>query len=122
MGENTFMVYIASPYTKGNTANNIRRQIEIAEKLNEFGMTPFVPLLSHLWHLMSPHEHEYWMQLDFQYIQKCDAFVRLSGESSGADREVNYALGIGIPVYFIERTHILQDVNEYYIQWKKEKL
>lgn len=104
-------VYIASPYTKGDQALNVRKSLEAAEQLRDAGFLPFTPLLSHFWHVIFPHEYEYWMKMDLEWLAHCDALLRLPGESTGADEEVNYALGIGIPVFFT-----IQDLVEWYFK------
>lgn len=93
-------VYIASPYTKGDIAVNIRNSIFEAEKLVKYGFIPFTPLLTHFWHIISPHDYEYWMDMDLVWILKCDYLLRMSGESKGADREVEWAGQHNIPVYY----------------------
>lgn len=65
-----------------------------------FGHTVFIPHLTHFWHKQIPHEYEFWMRQDFEWLKCCDAVLRLPGESSGADREVALALELGIPVYY----------------------
>ena len=92
-------VYLAGPYTKGDVALNIRRMIESAERIVDVGHTPFIPLLYHLWHLMSPHEYSYWMALDHIWIEACDALVWLDGESSGTQEDIAIAEELGIAVY-----------------------
>lgn len=49
----------------------------------------------------SPNEltHADWLKIDFEYIYRCDALLRLPGESVGADAEVAEAMRIGIPVF-----------------------
>jgi hypothetical protein len=93
-------VYIASPYTKGDVAVNVRRNIACGEALTFYGLIPFIPLLGHFWHIMFPHDAEFWYELDLQWIHKCDALLRLPGDSTGADKEVNYAKENNIPVFF----------------------
>ena len=78
-------IYIASPYTQGDTALNVRDQIAAAECLREAGALPFVPLLSHLWHLMSPHPYNYWIEMDMDWLHHADAVLRLHGDSAGAE-------------------------------------
>jgi hypothetical protein len=92
-------VYIASPYTKGDTATNIRNSLECADKLIELGYIPYAPLLTHLWHLMIPHDYEYWVKIDNAWIEKCDALLRLPGESRGADQEEALMRKLGRPVF-----------------------
>lgn len=81
-------VYIAGPYTSGDVAVNVRRAIEAATVIAEAGHTPFVPHLSHFWHLVSPHSYEFWLEQDMAWLPVCEALVRLEGESNGADGEV----------------------------------
>jgi hypothetical protein len=92
-------IYIASPYTKGDVAVNVRRNIEAADQVRAMGFIPFAPLLTHFWHLLIPHEFEFWCEYDLAWLERCDAIVRLSGESSGADKEVARARELGLPVF-----------------------
>ena len=69
-------VYIASPYTKGDVAVNVRTSMEAWDKLYSAGFAPFAPLWSHFQHLVFPRPYEDW--------DVCDAMLRLPGESSGA--------------------------------------
>jgi hypothetical protein len=93
-------VYVASPYTKGDVAVNVRINIEAADELARAGLIPFVPLLYHFWHRIIPHQYDFWTSLDLGWLERCDAIVRLPGESSGADAEVKRAVELGLPVYF----------------------
>ena len=93
-------IYIAGPYSRGDTAVNVRNAILAGESVRALGHTPFIPHLTHFWHLISPHEYRYWMELDFEWLRECDAMLRLPGESSGADEEESIAREIGIPVYY----------------------
>ncbi len=92
-------IYIAGPYTKGDPVVNIRRMIMTAERIIAAGHIPFVPLLYHLWHLMSPHDYSYWMALDRAWIEVCDALVWLDGESSGTQEDIALAEYLGKAVY-----------------------
>jgi hypothetical protein len=91
-------VFIAGPYTLGDVAVNVREACLAAEKVWEAGHLPFVPLLYHLWHLVSPHEYRYWTDLDNAWLAECDVLLRLPGESVGADNEVALADLLGTPV------------------------
>ena len=93
-------VYIASPYTLGDVAVNVRRQIDAASDLLACGLIPFTPLLSHFIHLVHPHSYDEWLEYDLQWLSRCDCMLRLSGESKGADIEEAYAQKLGIPVYY----------------------
>jgi hypothetical protein len=81
-------IYIAGPYTQGDVAVNVRNAIIAADILVDMGHSPYVPLLNHFWHLVLPHEPQYWLDLDFAWLDVCDAILRLPGLSEGADKEV----------------------------------
>lgn len=93
-------IYIASPYTQGDQAVNVRRALMSADELLRRGYIPYVPLLTHFWQLISPKTYEEWLRLDKAWLEKCDAVLRLPGESKGADEECEYALDIGLHVYY----------------------
>ncbi len=98
------LIYIASPYTIGDQVLNVRRQIEAADTILQKGHIPFCPCLTHFWHFISPKSWEEWFRIDSVIVPRCDALLRLPGESRGADREVALAKEHGIPVYY--------DINE----------
>lgn len=93
-------VFLSGPYTKPNPNHNVRNTLVFADKLVAYGFVPFVPHLSHLWDTVLPHPYEHWMSLCLSWVERCDALLRLSGDSSGADREVMHAKEHGIPVFF----------------------
>lgn len=80
-------VYIAGPYTLGDTALNVRRAILAADEVWAAGFLPYVPHLDHLWHLVSPKPISTWYAMDIGWLRVCDAVLRLQGESEGADIE-----------------------------------
>lgn len=43
--------------------------------------------------------HADWLKVDFEFIRRCDAVLRLPGESVGADAEIAEAKRLGIPVF-----------------------
>lgn len=93
-------VYIASPYTKGDIAVNVKEQIDCADELINLGFAPFVPLYSHFQHMHHPRPYEDWTRLDNEWVLRCDCLLRLEGESSGADSEVELAVKNNIPVFY----------------------
>ena len=93
-------IYIASPYTLGDVAVNVRNQIDTANELMNLGFCPIVPLFSHFHHMIFPRPYEDWLKIDFAKIEMCHALLRLDGESKGADREIEYAVKLGIPVCY----------------------
>jgi len=92
-------VYVAGPYSRPVPNHNVKRAIEAADKLLAAGFVPYLPHLTHLWDTVSPHDYEEWLALDLAWIERCDALLRLPGESSGADREVGHAKALGLPVF-----------------------
>ncbi len=92
-------VYVAGPYSKGDTGQNIHNAIVAAAKLRDRGFAPFVPHLNHAWHLVAPRTYEDWLDLDTQFLPCCDVLLRLPGESTGADREVALARSRSMLVY-----------------------
>lgn len=95
-------VYVAGPISRGAMDQNCREGILLAERLRAAGLAPFSPHLSILWNMIAPVSYEDWMALDFAWIDRCDALLRMPGESPGADREVAYAKDHGIPVFYTE--------------------
>ena len=93
-------IYVAGPYTKGDVAQNVHKAIEVGNNLRALGHTPFIPHLTHLWHLQIPHaDVNYWYAYDIEWLLKCDAVFRIEGESNGADTEVETAIINGMPVF-----------------------
>lgn len=99
-------VYIASAYTNGDSAVNVRFQMDMADKLIELGFIPFTPLYFHFQHIFHPRHYTDWLKLDFAWLRQCDCVLRFIDvygtiiESSGADKEVEEAKRIGIPIFY----------------------
>jgi len=93
------LIYVAGPYTIPDPVINVRRACEIGELIWTMGGVPLVPHLTIAWHLAHPHDIEYWYALDLAQIAHCDALYRFPGESTGADREVEEAERLGLPVF-----------------------
>ena len=93
-------VYIASPYTKGDVAVNVKVQLDCADELITLGFAPFAPLYSHFQHMAHPRPYSDWIKIDLEWVKVCDCLLRLEGDSSGADGEVKYANELGIPVFY----------------------
>jgi hypothetical protein len=92
-------VYVAGPYTNGDTEANVASAIDAADALLLAGHAPFLPHLTHFWHLRHGHQWSEWLALDLVWLEQCEALVRLPGESPGSDREVERARELGIPVF-----------------------
>lgn len=94
-------IYVASPYTIGDKEQNVMKQINAYWFLFRNGFLPVAPLLAHYVNIHYPLDHEKCLQIDFELIKICQAVLRLSGKSSGADREVKFANDdLGIPVFY----------------------
>jgi len=100
-------IYIAGPYTNGDVAVNVRNAIEAGNRLFEEGAIPFVPHLTHFWHMLYPQDYIDWLHYDTRWLSCCDMLLRLDGESEGADEEVATALALNIPVYYDIRELLL---------------
>jgi len=93
-------IYISGPLTNGDTIDHVRRAIEAGLALREAGLVPVIPHLSVLAGLVSPRPYAFWLAWDVALLQRCDALLRLPGESRGADIEVLHARERGIPVFW----------------------
>jgi len=91
--------YIAGPYSKPDPAVNVRNAVLAFNRLRDLGYMPFLPHLTHLAHLIAPRPYEDWLEYDRAWLAQCDSFIRLPGESPGADREVAEARRLRLPVY-----------------------
>ncbi len=101
-------IYIAGPL-RGNETTNVRAAIIAADVLLWNGYAVFCPHLNVLHDLLHPRSAEEWIEHDLVWLKVCDAVLRLSGESEGADIEVASAKAAGIPVFtFID--DILRDL------------
>ncbi len=103
------VVYIASAYTVGDVAVNVKVQIDTADKLISLGYCPIVPLLTHFQHLVHPRPYEDWVKIDNELVLRSDVILRIPSESKGADAEVALAESNRIPVvYSIEELKTLK--------------
>lgn len=108
------LVYIASPYTKGDTSVNTWFQCRVFdEMLTEGVVLPYIPLWTHFQHTMLPRPYRDWIEYDLDLIRQAnfDACLRLNSrcdrmgdyevrESSGADGEVELFRMQRKPVFF----------------------
>ena len=101
-------IYVAGPITLGDQAKNVRAGIDAADALLALGCFPYVPHLTHFWHIIHHHTHDEWLALDFAWLRVCDALLRLPGASVGADMETAFAREHGIPIF-----HTITDIQEW---------
>lgn len=100
-------VYIAGPlYSSGNVQENINKVVRVGLELAQLG---YAPLMPHLTHYVDPYNSSVspsnWYEIDLAWVATSDVLLRLPGKSVGADKEVEAALAIPIPVY-----HSLRDL------------
>lgn len=104
------IVYISSPYSKGDSCINTYSQLKSFNRLlDDQIVVPIAPLVTHFLHTMQPRAYEDWMRYDLELVRVADACLRLDAsyeplgyrqtESSGADREVERCMQLGIPVF-----------------------
>ena len=93
------VVYIASPYSKGDPVINTHFQCRIFDQLlTEKLVIPVAPLWTHFQHLIYPRQYEDWINYDQEMLHLYDCCLRLEAvclrtgykenKSAGADAEV----------------------------------
>ena len=103
-------VYISGPMTKPDILANTGQGIAIFNRLLDRNtwdpgafkgiyIVPICPHLSSFAHMTRPRPHAEWIAYDLCVIERCDAVLRLPGESVGADAEVKKATAMGKPVF-----------------------
>lgn len=95
------LVYVAGPIT-GDPFGCVRQAMGAFRMIRHAGCVPFLPQLSVIGEMVEPQDYEGWMAYDLDIIEHCDALYRLKGVSAGADREVEFARRLGLPVLGID--------------------
>ena len=93
-------IFISGPYTKGDVAINVKRAMDIANDLINLGYAPYCAHLTHFLHMNNPQSYETWLKIDSKFLEVSDAIIRLPGISEGADREVELAKKLHIPIFY----------------------
>lgn len=91
-------IYVAGPISK-DPFGCVRQATEVWPTLRRAGAVPFLPQLSIIHEIVAPLPYEEWMAYDFDVLEMADGLVRLPGESPGAEREIDHANTIGVPVH-----------------------
>ena len=74
-------VYISSPYTKGDSAINVKFQLLIfTQMMDEKIVYPYAPLVSHFVHTTHPRLYEDWIAYDLAILRRMDALITLDAE------------------------------------------
>ena len=97
------VVFVSGPITDGgrltydeqrDAANaGVRAGIELAQA----GYAPYIPHLN--WFHPDTKVMDSWYEVDLAVLERCDAVVRLPGQSYGAYYEEMRAHTLGIPVF-----------------------
>jgi hypothetical protein len=109
-------VYIASPYTNGSAADNVRRQLDAQKVLMDKGFVAFPPLITHFADIHHPRSEHEWFEWELEWLKTCDFLVRLrptDGDgvevpSKGSDIEEKTARENNMPVYSFKCVNELQ--------------
>jgi len=105
------VVFIASPYTRGDPAVNVHFQCRVFDRLLTDGLVlPMAPLWTHFQHTVLPRPYEDWIAYDSEMLRLCDCCLRLNAtdertgytqeDSAGADAEVQAFLASHKPVFY----------------------
>jgi len=98
--KNKKRVFICSPYTKPDPAVNINISVKMFNRLMDEGKcVPVNMLWTHFYHCIIPRSYEDWLAYCMSFLPLCHAVLRLPGESSGVEREINIANFLKIPVF-----------------------
>ena len=109
-------VYIASPYTNGGAADNVRRQLEAQKVLMDKKFVAFAPLITHFADIHHPRSEHEWLDWELEWLKECDFLVRIrptDGDgietpSKGSDIEEQTARDHNMPVYNFESVEELK--------------
>lgn len=94
------LVYISGPISQGDVVVNTHAAMKLWHEMWKGGLvTPICPHWSMIQHLLDPLTHKEWLDYDKVIIARCDALLRMPGESEGADEEVECAISLGLPVF-----------------------
>lgn len=102
LGENVLerkLIFVSGPVSS-DPYGCIPKAIAKFDELWDEGWCPILPQLSVFQNMFSEHEYEEWMEYFDAIISRCDALYRMEGDSFGADREVERAERLGIPVFY----------------------
>lgn len=92
-------VYVSGPYS-ADPETCTATAIAVGNELLDAGYAPFVPHLSHYWHVHhTPRPYSDWLRIDLAWVETADALIRIPGHSPGADQETALATRLGIPIY-----------------------
>ncbi len=93
-------VYIAGPYSLGHPIEVVKRVVIAADAVASLGYFPFLPhSITRDWAMRFDHPEDAWLGYCMAWVRRCDALIRIPGESKGSEHEMRVADEIGIPVF-----------------------
>lgn len=92
-------VYISGPITLGDRTHNFAQACQLQKQLMKMGAACLNPMLSMLHPDAWTIDHDDWVDSDLPWVAVADAVFRIPGESTGAERECEFAQERGIPVF-----------------------
>jgi hypothetical protein len=107
------LVYVAGPISKGDIVENCRQAHDAGMALIRAGLSVIVPHGNCFWGNVTLANadafvpevqpgglgHAAWVGMDLEIVRRCDAVLRLPGDSVGADLEVAEAAAMLMPVF-----------------------
>jgi hypothetical protein len=105
------LIYVSGPISRGNLRENVRRACAAGRRLMAAGLAVIVPHLSvylgqeHAAGCLIPEALPegttlaQWHACGVLTVGRCDAVLRLPGDSLGADLECAEARRLGVPVF-----------------------
>ena len=111
-------IYVSGPYTQGDVVKNTRLAIQYGDQLYNSGFIPYIPHLTHFWHLVFPRKWEDWIDMDKEWVLLCDGVFRIKGPSKGADIECKLAEDNGIPIFYQFGDLLRHFKDEVHAWWK----
>lgn len=97
------LAYLAGPYSHPDPVTCTREALAVAARLRAHHpeLVLIVPHLSLFDDLVHHRPYEEWIADDLEVVARCDVVIRMLGRSSGADREEDHAVSLGIPVVYV---------------------
>lgn len=95
------LVYVAGPLSIGDKLENTLRAMAVGKQVLKRGHYPLLPHLTYFCEREGDYDLTWaeYLEWDMAFLLRCDALLRLPGDSPGADREEALARAAGIPVF-----------------------
>lgn len=95
------LIYVAGPYTNPDPVLNTHNAVKTGLWLRDtFDVGVIIPHVTLLAHAIEPRDVDYWYEYDLDQVRWCHGLWRMPGASSGADKEVQFARDLRIPIWW----------------------